>query len=132
MGKKARPPKLSRRQSEIMDAVYRMEEASVQEIVQALHDPPTGGAVRRMLNILGQKGLVVSRHDGPRKVYRAAQEKKEARKRALDRLTETFFGGSRAGVMATLLEESALELSRGERETLSRLIQKAREEEEGS
>ena len=129
MGRTPSPPKLSRRQSEIMDAVYRLDEASVQEILESLHDPPTAGAVRRMLNILAQKGLVTSRDNGPRKLYRSVQRKEDARRRALKKLTETFFGGSRAGVMAALMEESALGLSQGERDTLSRLIRKAREEE---
>jgi predicted transcriptional regulator len=129
MGLEEDPLRLSRRQREILDAIYRLNEASVQEIMESLHDPPTAGAVRRMLNILAEKGLVRSRHDGPRKVYAAVEKKEEARKRALKRMTETFFGGSRAGVMAALLEDSALELDEGERQTLGRLIRMAREKE---
>lgn len=125
----ANVPKLSRRQREIMDAIYRLNEASVQEIMESLHDPPTTGAVRRMLNILAEKGLVRSRHDGPRKLYAAVEKKEEARKKALRRMVETFFGGSQAGVMAALLEESALELDEEERRTLSRFIRMAREKE---
>jgi predicted transcriptional regulator len=101
----------------------------VQEIMESLHDPPTTGAVRRMLNILAEKGLVRSRHDGPRKLYAAVEKKEEARRKALRRMTETFFGGSRAGVMAALLEESALELDEAERQTLRHLIRMAGERE---
>lgn len=130
MGGDRNPGRLSRRQREIMDVIYRRNEASVQEIMESLQDPPTAGAVRRMLNILAEKGLVRSRHDGPRKVYAPVEKKEEARKRALRKMTETFFGGSRAGVMVALLQESALELNDNERRTLSRLIQLAREKEE--
>ena len=57
---------LSRRLNEIMDVVYRLGAASVAEILEELRDPPTDGAVRRMLNILAEKGLVEARYDGPR------------------------------------------------------------------
>lgn len=129
MGTKPDGPVLSRRQREIMEVIYRLDEASVQEILEGLHDPPTSGAVRRMLNILAERGLVQSRHEGPKKLYRAVQRKEEARRRALRRVRETFFGGSRAGVMAALLEDGALELSDPERTALRRIIERAREEE---
>jgi BlaI family penicillinase repressor len=123
-------PNLSRRQTEIMDVVYRLEEASVSEILDGLHDPPTDGAVRRMLHILAERGLVEARYDGPRKVYRPVQRKDVARKRALRRVAETFFGGSHVRLMASLFEESDVDLTQAERKTLRRLIAKAKEAEE--
>jgi predicted transcriptional regulator len=112
-----------------MDVVYRLNEATVAEILEQLRDPPTDGALRRMLHILVDRGLVEARYDGPRKVYRPVQKKEEARKRALKRVAETFFGGSNARLMASLFEESAGDLTPAERKTLRRLIAKAKEEE---
>lgn len=120
---------LSRRQTEIMDVVYRLEEASVTDILEHLNDPPTDGALRRMLHILAERGLVEARYDGPRKVYRPVQKKEEARKRALRRVAETFFGGSHARLMASLFEEADVDLSKGERKALRRLIARAKEAE---
>lgn len=130
MGKTSDPPILSRRQREIMDVVYRLNEASVADILANLLDPPTDGALRRMLNILTERGLVEARYDGPRKVYRPVQSKEEARKRALRRVAETFFEGSQAHLMASLFEDSALRLSSTERDMLRRLIEKAKAEEQ--
>ncbi|UCF41563.1 MAG: BlaI/MecI/CopY family transcriptional regulator [Gemmatimonadota bacterium] len=130
MARSPKVPGLSRRQTEIMDVVYRLEEASVSEIQEQLHEPPTDGALRRMLHILAERGLVEARYDGPRKVYRPVQKKEEARRRALGRVAETFFGGSHARLMASLFEESDMELSDAERKTLRRLIAKAKEAEE--
>lgn len=129
MTESPKAPGLSRRQREIMDAVYRLEEASVSDILEQLDDPPTDGALRRMLHILAQRGLVEARYDGPRKVYRPVQKKEEARKRALRRVAETFFDGSHARLMASLFEESDVDLSDAERRTLRRLIAKAKEAE---
>jgi len=129
MAKPPASPSLSRRQNEIMDVVYRLEEVSVAEILEHLHAPPTDGALRRMLHILVERGLVEARYDGPRKVYRPVQKKEEARKRALRRVAETFFGGSHARLMASLFEEPDVDLTDQERKTLRRLIAKAKEEE---
>lgn len=129
MSKSPDAPRLSRRLAEIMDAVYRLEQASVAEIQDQLHEPPTDGALRRMLHILAQRGLVEARYDGPRKVYRAVQTKEDARRRALRRVAETFFGGSHARLMASLFEESDVDLSEAERKTLRRLIARAKEAE---
>lgn len=123
-------PGLSRRQSEIMEVIYRLEEATVAEIAEQLHDPPTAGAVRRMLHILVERGLIEARYDGPRKAYRPVQEREEARKRALRRVAETFFGGSHARLMASLFEETDVDLSDAERRTLRRLVAKAKEAEQ--
>ena len=119
--------RLSRRQSEIMDVIYRLEKATVAEILESLHDPPTDGALHRMLHILARQGWMESRYDGPRKIYRPVQKKEEARKRALRKVVETFFGGSQARLWAALFEDSALHLSDAERKTLRRLIAKVKE-----
>jgi predicted transcriptional regulator len=113
-----------------MDVVYRLEEATVAEILENLRDPPTDGALRRMLHILVDRGMVEAQYDGPRKVYRPVQKKVEARKRALGRVAETFFGGSKARLMASLFEESDVDLTEAERKALRRLITRAREEEQ--
>lgn len=120
---------LSRRLKEIMDVVFRLGEVSVAEILKELRDPPTDGAVRRMLNILAEKRLVEARYDGPRKVYRPVQPMDAARRHALRRVAETFFGGSQAHLMASLFEDAAVRLSDEERRTLHRLIERARKQE---
>lgn len=119
--------KLSRRQQQIMDVIYRLGEASVGEIRQELPEPPTSGATRRMLNVLVAKGAITARQDGARKVYRSRIATRVAREHALKRVIDTFFSGSIASTMAALLTSSDLRLSNAERETLAELIEKARE-----
>ena len=123
-------PKLSQRQKQILDIVFRLGEASVSDIMQHLPESPTSGAVRRMLNLLYAKGAVDYRHDGAKKMYSAKVSKSAARRQALDRIVEIFFGGSTARTMASLLESSDLDLNVSERATLKRLIKKTKELEE--
>jgi BlaI family penicillinase repressor len=120
--------KLSRRERQIMDIVYRSGEVSVTDLLEALPDPPTSGAARRMLNILEEKGFLKARMDGPRKLFSPTVKTDEARDYTMKRLVETFFGGSAVKAMASFLENSLDELSGEEIDVLSRLIESAKKE----
>jgi BlaI family penicillinase repressor len=120
--------KLSRRERQIMHVVYRNGSASVADIIENIPDAPSPGAVRRMLNILEQKGILKGKQDGPRKVYFPTVNKENAQDSALDRVVETFFGGSAMKAMASLFEKSKHDLSKEETDVLSRLIERAEEE----
>jgi predicted transcriptional regulator len=60
---------LSRRERQVMEILHRRGEATVTEIMQGLPDPPTYSAVRSVLRILTEKGVVKHREDGPRYIY---------------------------------------------------------------
>ena len=49
-------PHLSRRERQIMDAVYGKSEATATEVLAAISEPPTRTAVRTLLRILEGKG----------------------------------------------------------------------------
>ena len=120
--------KLSRRERQIMDVVFKSGSATVAEIVAQLPKPPTQGAARRMLNLMEQKQLLCSEQDGPRKVYRPVEEMAAVQKSVVGRLVETFFGGSSAKAMASLFENSEMDLTKTEADVLSKLIERAEEE----
>jgi predicted transcriptional regulator len=126
MGKK-KEPQHSRREKEIMDIIYRMGEASVNDIMDKLTDSPTSGAVRRMLNLLHAKGVVTYRHEGAKKMYRSKVAKNVAGEKALKHLVETFFAGSAARTVASLFRSSDLKLSAKEKKMLEDLIEKTKD-----
>lgn len=111
-----------------MDVVYRQGSASVADIISNIPQAPSPGAVRRMLNILEQKGILKGQQDGPRKLYFPTVKKENAQDSALERVVDTFFGGSAMKAMASLFEKSKHDLSDEETEVLSRLIDRAEEE----
>ena len=117
--------KLSRRERQIMDALYRLGSATAAEIMAEMPSPPTNAAVRRMLAILEEKGFVGHDVDGPRYVYSPTVEREQAARSALRHLRRTFFQDSPVKTFATLLDESSNELSREDLEALSRLIDEA-------
>jgi len=120
--------KLSRRERQIMDFLYRHGRATAAEVQANLPDPPSYSAVRAMLRVLEEKGHAQHEQDGPRYVYRPRVARDRAKRSALRHLMRTFFDGSREQVVAALLDDSTLQLSDDELDRLSKLIDRARQE----
>ena len=116
---------LSRRERQIMDAIYHQGSATVAEIASRLPDPPTATAVRTLLRILERKGHVRHEMDGLRHVYLPVVPLEQANRSILRHVVETFFHGSRSQAMATLLDLST-PLSDEELNRLGALIERAR------
>jgi predicted transcriptional regulator len=112
-----------------MEAVYRLGEATVSEVLSELPEPPGYSAVRAMLGKLEAKGYLEHRQEGPRYLYLATVPRQEARESALERLVRTFFDGSTEKAVTALLDMSAAELTDEELDRLSALIQEARKGE---
>jgi predicted transcriptional regulator len=119
-------PALSRRERQIMEAIYRRGSATVSEVRGDLPDPPSYSAVRATLRILEEKGLVRHRQDGPRYVFRPTMPRGKASQRALSQLVKTFFGGSPEQAVAALLDLSKGDLSKEDLDRIARLIEDAR------
>ena len=124
----AKLAKLSRRERQCLDVLYQLGEATVNEVMEALTDPPSYSAVRATLNVLLEKGHATHRQDGPRYVYLPAIPADTARNAAVQHLVTTFFGGSTEQAMVALLEISDARTSNEALERLSKRIQAARKE----
>ena len=118
---------LSRRERQIMDAIYRLERATAADVMDAIPDPPSYSAVRAMLRVLEEKGHLKHEQDGPRYVFSPIVARDAARRSAMKHLVRTFFDGSTEGAVAALLQTDG-RLSHAELERLSGLIEKAKTE----
>jgi predicted transcriptional regulator len=119
---------LSRRERQIMDAIYRRGQATVAEVLEDMPDPPSYSAVRAMLRVLEEKGHLRHDQQGPRYVFLPTVPRDQARRSALQQLVRTFFDGSTEQTVAALLDLSDSKLSDAELKRLSRLIDQARKE----
>ncbi len=119
---------LSRRERQIMDIVYRLEQVTAAEVMDLLPEPPSYSAVRAMLRILEEKGHLRHVQDGPRYVYSSIVAPETASRSALRHVMSTFFEGSAAQAMAALLDEASSEMSDEDLEQLSHLINTAKNE----
>ena len=118
--------KLSRRERQIMDVLYQRQRASAAEIRQSLASPPSYSAVRALLRILEEKGHIRHAEKDLRYVYFPTVSRRRVRRAALRHLVETFFEGSAAQTVATLLDPSTARMSESELDRISKLIAKAR------
>lgn len=121
------PDALTRRERQIMDAVFQRGQATAAEVRDALPDPPSYSAVRALLRILEEKGHLRHREEGARYVYMPTQPRQSAARRALRGVVQTFFGGSVEKAVATLLSEEETRLSDEEVARLAALIEGARD-----
>jgi BlaI family penicillinase repressor len=119
---------LSRRERQIMDAVYRLGRATAAELQDSLPEPPGYSAVRAHLRVLEEKGHLRHEQDGTRFIYMATMPASRARGAALRNLLTTFFEGSAANAVAALLDLEKDQLGDEELQRLGKLIDQARKE----
>ncbi|MBI1328577.1 MAG: BlaI/MecI/CopY family transcriptional regulator [Alphaproteobacteria bacterium] len=99
----------SRREREIMDALFAAGEADAEQIRASLKNPPGYDSVRTTLRILESKGHVRHRVDGRRHVYKPAQNRAAALKGAWRNLVNTYFAGSQEAAAAALFDPADLD-----------------------
>lgn len=117
---------LTRRERQIMDILYARGSATVNQVREHLPNPPTDKAVRRLLEILEEKGHV-TRRDGPREyTYRPREPRRRAGGRALRHVLNTFFDGAIDQAFAVHLGSKDSHVSEKELQRLSQLIEEAR------
>jgi predicted transcriptional regulator len=73
---------LSRRERQIMDIIYALQKATVNQVLERLPSPPSYSAVRALLRVLELKGHLVHRQDGPRYIYAPTWPREQARRSA--------------------------------------------------
>lgn len=128
VGKSKRKDGFSRREREIMEALYKLGRATAAQIEAEIPDPPSYTAIRTLLTILEKKGHIRHRADGPRYIYEPRVAREKMAQKAVKSVLTTFFDNSVEGVMAALLNDEETNVSREELDRLAKLIAKAREE----
>lgn len=129
MARRQRNEGFSRRQRQIMDALFELGEASVADIHDRLPEAPTETAVRTMLGILVDGGHVSVRREGRRNLFRAKVSREEAGRSAMRRVVDLFFGGSLEKALAAHLDDPSARLSEEQVRQLERLLENAKEDE---
>jgi predicted transcriptional regulator len=120
--------RLAARERQIVEAVYRLEEATVGEILAAIDDAPSYSAVRAILSTLVQKGVIEFRNVKNKYLYRPVLPKDSAQKSMLRNLLENFFAGCPTKAVAALLDVAGSEMSDADYSELKKLVEKARKE----
>ena len=120
--------KLAARERQIVEAVYRLEEATAGEVQNAIDDAPSYSAVRAILATLVQKGVIEYRNVKNKYLYRPVVPKDSAQKSMLKSVLDNFFAGSPTRAVAALLDVAGSDMSDADYSTLKKLVEKARKE----
>lgn len=102
---------LTRRESQIMDALYRRGKATAADVREDIEDAPGYSTVRKLLEILERKGHVRHEAVANRYVYFPRVPREQASRSALRDVLETFFQGSPERLVETLTDIEDLELT---------------------
>jgi BlaI family penicillinase repressor len=124
------PIHLTRRESQIMDVLHRRQRATVEEIRSELPDAAAPSGVRKLLEIMIERGLLNREYDGPRFVYFPRVKAAEAGRSAVRHLLRTFFNDSPSSAMAALIDATEEPLSDSEYKRLSSLLKRVRDKGE--
>ena len=119
---------LGRRERQIVEAVYRVGRATVNEVLAELPDPPSYSAVRAMLGKLEKKGYVKHEAEGTRYVYLPTFSAHRARRNALTHIVDTFFDGSAEQAVLALIQLSDTKLPPDVLERLEDQVRAAKKE----
>ena len=105
-----RPPSapLTRRESEIMEALWDHPGATAEEIRAALPRRLHDSTVRTLLRVLETKGCVRHRLRGKSYLYHAILPRARAQRHAVRDLLNRFFGGSAEDLVLRLLENEEI------------------------
>ena len=111
-----------------MDILYRIGRGTANEVRDHLPGTPSDSTVRTQLRVLEEKGHVRHEEIGLRYVYLPTVSRQTARRAALRHLVDTFFEGSTAKMVTTLLDSDATRLSDDELDRIAALVAAARKE----
>lgn len=128
MSRRDKSGALSRRERQILEALYRLGKGSAAEIREALTDPPTYTAVRTHLAILQEKGHVRYESDGTRYIYEPVVPREEMARSVIEGVLQNFFGGSVEKVVATLIDREESQVTPEQLDRLAQIIEEARRE----
>jgi predicted transcriptional regulator len=120
---------LGARERQILDAVFRLKEASVADVRAQLPDPPSYSSVRTMIRLLEKKGFLQHRALGAKYVYRPTQSLQAASKSALRHMLDTFFQGSPSDALAAMLNVTSDRLTDQDLARMKEMIERARRED---
>ena len=119
---------LGKRERQVYETVVALSEASVNDVLNSVANPPSYSALRATMNLLVDKGWLKYRKQGQKYLYRPAAGKEKAKRNAIQRVISNVFGDSPTDAVAALLDVSASKLTEDQLEEMIQMIEAAKKE----
>ncbi len=106
----ARPssPLLTDRESQIMDTLWELGQATAEQVRQRLPVDLHDSTVRTLLRVLTNKGYVRRKTKAKAHIYRPAKAKLQVQNTALKNILTRFFDGSAEALVLRMLENEEI------------------------
>jgi predicted transcriptional regulator len=128
MADKPKLDELTRRERQIIEVIYRIGKVSAADVVDNLPGEPNNATIRTILSVLEEKGFLQHETIKGRFIYYPTIPLHQARRTALNQVLETFFKGSEARAVISILKKSDSDLSKDDAEMILELINRSRKE----
>ena len=115
---------MSRRERQLMDAVYRLDKASAKEVMEYLDDGSSYSTIRTLLRKLVEKGHIKRTESGLKYLYYPVVKRKTDSQNALKRVVSTFFDDSPMLAVNSLLRMKKGAITEEEFKQIEALIKK--------
>lgn len=115
--------RLGKRELEIMNVVWDLGEATVQDVCDRLERPAAYSTVLTMMRTLEAKGMLSHRVFGRTFIYRPEVPRDRVRSSLIDEMRHLLFGGSAALLLNSMLSHG--QLSAEELAELNRVLSQA-------
>jgi predicted transcriptional regulator len=99
---------LTEREAQIMDVVWRLGEATAEQVREALPGAPHDSTVRTLMRVLETKGYLTHEARGKAYVHRALVGRQKAQGLVLRSVLGRFFAGSAEDLVLRLIEDEHL------------------------
>jgi predicted transcriptional regulator len=99
---------LTGREAQIMEIIWRLGEATAEQIREAMPGRPHDSTVRTLIRVLENKGYLTHEVRGKAYVHRALLGRKKAQRLAVRSILTRFFGGSAQDLVLRLIEDEHL------------------------
>ena len=91
-----------------MDVVWRLGEATAEQVREAMPGTPHDSTVRTLMRVLESKGYLTHESRGKAYVYRATVGRQKAQRLAIKSVLTRFFAGSAEDLVLRLIEDEHL------------------------
>lgn len=113
---------LSKREQQIMEALYRHERLTANEVLEKMPKQVHNSTIRTQLRILEKKGLVRHEVISGTFFYAPVHDRSVAAHAALSAIANSFFKGSFAATALALIQDKDAKLSAEEKSALSKAL----------
>lgn len=121
------PAELGELEREILGIVWRLSEATADQVREAIGRPLKDSTIRTVLRRLEEKGYLAHAVDNRTFVYRPAESPQKVAGRAVQRIVDWFCAGSVEDLLVGMVDSKVV--SRAELERLARRIAAVKKQE---